>query len=281
MSVRLPTSILACFLVFNFAAPSADARGHRERGGFGGSNLPPPEIIGAFSPIRANLSDMEAKGFIETGLRAIYPTDAKCLPIESHFGVTTRYDRSTRNFLIFKGRHGGADISAPGGTPLLAIADGTVIRKHHGEFIGGIAIWLQHAPEDTGLSVYLYTEYKHLEEMPPLEIGQRVKMGEVVGEVGNTGTTSGRAFGPDGYYHLHWTMFYSPVSEYVSKRMLIPKEARWMDPLAVFLNDSLDSEIIRELSEEQRKVRIAYRRTDGKLVPSDTMVIWPIACAQR
>lgn len=97
-----------------------------------GGDRPPLEIIGAFSPIRANLSDMEAKGFIETGLRAIYPTDAKCLTIESHFGVTTRYDRSTRNFLIFKGRHGGADISAPGGTPLLAIADGTVIRKQHG-----------------------------------------------------------------------------------------------------------------------------------------------------
>jgi hypothetical protein len=42
---------------------------------------------------------------------------------------------------------------------------------------------LQHAPEDTGLGVWTYTEYKHIQELPPLTIGQRVAMGEPIARV--------------------------------------------------------------------------------------------------
>jgi murein DD-endopeptidase MepM/ murein hydrolase activator NlpD len=238
-------------------------------------------MIGAFSPVRANLPAMRARGFMVTGLEAIYPKSAECRPIVSPFASTTRHDGSSRNQRFFEGYHGGADISAPGGTPLLAIADGTVVRKHHGENIGGISIFLQHAPEDTGLPVWLYTEYKHLEEMPPLRMGQKVKMGDEIAKVGNTGTTGGRAYGSDGYYHLHWTAFYGNNPRYVSRRLFFPKGGHWMDPLAVFLRDPLASNAVRGLPKERRKVRISYKTTGGEIVPAGAKIIWPLACTPR
>jgi murein DD-endopeptidase MepM/ murein hydrolase activator NlpD len=281
------------FVVSMTTAPDAQF-GNRERdsfgrGGGGGAsgdesernrgNRPPPEIIRAFSPKKATFSDMKARGFGETGLEAIYPGSVSCLPIASPFASQTRHDGSTRSDRFFEGYHGGADISAPGGTPLIAIADGTVVRKHHGENIGGIGIFLQHAPADTGLKVWLYTEYKHLEEMPPLEVGQKVKMGEVIAKVGNTGTTGGRAYGSEGYYHLHWTAFYSDNPAYTSRRLFIPKNGHWLDPLAVFLREPLESKAIRKLPEARRKLRISYKATTGKIVPEGAKIIWPIACS--
>ena len=239
---------------------------------------PSPEVIGAFVPMKANIFDMEARGFIETGLQAVYPTDAHCLKIDSPFGVNTRHDGSERNHRFYEGLHGGADISAEGGTPLIAIANGTVVRKHEGQNIGGISIWLRHTPEDTGLDAFIYSEYKHLEEMPDLEINQKVKIGEIVGKVGNTGTTGGRAFGMEGHYHLHWTTFYSSEPGFRNRKMLIPMEGRWMDPLALFLKSSLNSKEIFELPDEEKKVKISYMLENGKIVPPNSKVVWPIKC---
>lgn len=270
----------------------SDAEAQRGRGdGFGGGRMqgearpdgggPDREIIGAFSPVRANLSDMEKRGFIATGLTAVYPDAANCLPIVSPFASSTRHDGTPRSTRFFDGLHGGADIAAPGGTPLLAIADGTVVHMHEGENIGGISLFLQHSPQDTGLPVWLYTEYKHLREMPPLRPGQRVRMGEKIALVGNTGTTGGRAYGAAGFYHLHWTAFYSRTSDYTAGRLFVPEGARWLDPLAVFLRESLDSRSIGDLPSDRKKVRIAYRTADGRVVPGDARIIWPIACEAR
>jgi len=239
---------------------------------------PSPRVIGAFVPRKANITDMESRGFIETGLQAVYPTNANCLKIDSPFAVNTRHDGSERNHRFYEGLHGGADISAKGGTPLLAMADGTVVRKHEGQNIGGISIWVRHTPDDTGLNVFIYSEYKHLEKMPDIEINQKVKMGEVVGRVGNTGTTDGRAYGMEGHYHLHWTTFYSQEPGFRNRRMLIPIDGQWMDPLALFLKSSLNSQEIVELSDEEKKVKISYMTKNGEIFPPNSKIIWPIAC---
>jgi hypothetical protein len=64
------------------------------------------------------------------------------------------------------------------------MADGTVVSKGEGENIGGIGITLQHAPLETGLPYYTYTEYKHLVTLPDFPLGHKVRVGEEIGQAG-------------------------------------------------------------------------------------------------
>jgi murein DD-endopeptidase MepM/ murein hydrolase activator NlpD len=105
-------------------------------------------------------SGKAAQGLINTGLTPVYPDNAKCPEVVSFFGDRTRYDGSYRPRHANDGFHGGIDITLPIGTPLIAIADGTVIQVAKGGMMVGIKIMLQHSPEDTGLPVWTYTKYQ-------------------------------------------------------------------------------------------------------------------------
>lgn len=67
---------------------------------------------------------------------------------------------------------------------------------------------LRHTPDDTGLPVYIYSKYKHFDAMPDLEIGDRVKMGQVLRASGRTGTIGGH-YGDKGYPHLRMSIYTS------------------------------------------------------------------------
>lgn len=83
--------------------------------------------------------------------------------------------------------HEGLDISAPAGKAIHATADGVVVRAGRiGEL--GNAVVLSHG---FGLS----TRYGHMSQIA-VRPGQRVKRGDVIGYVGNTGRSTG--------YHLHY-----------------------------------------------------------------------------
>jgi len=92
-----------------------------------------------------------------------------------------------------QGRHEGVDILSPMGTPVVAVADGTILRMSRVESgRGGITIWLR----DTDGNV---TFYAHLSAIADgLEEGSPVAVGEQIGAVGNTGDARG---GPT---HLHF-----------------------------------------------------------------------------
>ncbi|MBT3351701.1 MAG: M23 family metallopeptidase [Nitrospinaceae bacterium] len=291
--------IVLLIAALGFAAPwSADAqmgrrgRGGGMKGGFGGGmkkrggpgglggERPSPEIIGAFSPMNADLDHMRARGFVATGLQAVYPEGLECQVMDSAFGVDTRGDGSFRSDKFYNGYHGGMDIPAPEGTPILAVADGQVIRKKEGIGIGGVGVILQHSPDDTGLGVWTYTEYKHLREMPDIEIGQRVKMGEIIARAGTTGTTGGY-YGAFGHSHLHLTAFFSPVSEYKSKRIFVPVKGEWLDPLALYKGGPLKSSELKALPAAQKSVKFAYKTATGKIVPEGAKVVWPFACKPK
>ncbi|MGA9762241.1 MAG: M23 family metallopeptidase [Gaiellaceae bacterium] len=78
------------------------------------------------------------------------------------------------------GWHHGIDIFAPMGTPLLAVADGTVFSVGWNN-LGGNRFWLR---DKDGNTFY----YAHLSAFSPLALnGLHVKAGAVIGFVGNSG----------------------------------------------------------------------------------------------
>lgn len=234
-----------------------------------------------FHPTRASLSGLRERGLEETGLVPVYPKDAVCPQANSFFADTRRGDGSARNSRFNHGLHAGLDIPAPVGTPILAIADGVVVAKKEEtpDGIGGIGIVLQHAPADTGYSPWLYTRYKHLREMPALEIGERVKMGQKLAETGASGT-AGRHYGSGGHAHLHLDLFVSPDDKYFSGEVVFfPVNGQMADPLAMFRDEPMDSASLRKLPDDHKKVAIPYLTESGKVVNGGKgRVIWPYAC---
>lgn len=101
--------------------------------------------------------------------------------LTSGFGV--RRDPITRG----RAHHQGVDIAASPGAPVHATADGLVTRASRQGGLGK-AVFLSHG---YGLS----TRYGHLSEIV-VEPGQRVRRGDLIGHVGNTGRSTG--------YHLHY-----------------------------------------------------------------------------
>ena len=241
---------------------------------------PDPSVRGAFGAMVANLDDMRKHGLFDTGLKPVYPAEASCLEINSAFGATTRGDGSRRQYQFFRGYHSGADIPAREGTPIVAMANGTVIEMKAGENIGGLGLILQHSPEDTGLPVWTYTEYKHLMEPPALELGQRVRMGEVIAKAGATGTAS-RHYGPGGHSHLHLSAWYSAGKEYRAGKMFVPVDGHWMDPMALLRGMPVDSREAKALSDEAKNVPIPYKTSDGRIVPAGARAVWPFGCPPK
>ena len=90
--------------------------------------------------------------------------------------------------------HHGVDIMAPGGTPVLAAADGT-IEKLYESRLGGTTLYERSV--DRRWTFY----YAHLSGYAPgLHEGQAVRAGEPIAFVGDTGDA-----GP-GNYHLHFSL---------------------------------------------------------------------------
>ena len=91
--------------------------------------------------------------------------------------------------------HDAIDIMAPGGSPVLAAADGKIV-KFFDSALGGITIYEQ---STDGKYVYYYA---HLQKRADgLNVGDTVRQGTTIGYVGDTGNA-----GP-GNYHLHFSLF--------------------------------------------------------------------------
>ncbi len=104
----------------------------------------------------------------------------------------------TKSWGAFRGSlqgqsHQGEDIMAAQGTPVVAVADGTIKRLTRVETgLGGIWIWLV---DNAGNEYY----YAHLRDIAPgLDAGSKVTAGQQIGTVGNTGDAR---FGAG---HLHF-----------------------------------------------------------------------------
>ena len=97
--------------------------------------------------------------------------------ISSRFG--TRADPITG---VVK-THGGTDIAAAMGTPILAAADGTVVVASYDASGYGFYVKIQH--DGTYATLYGHCAVLHV------TAGQKVKQGQVIAEVGSTGHSTG------------------------------------------------------------------------------------------
>ena len=88
--------------------------------------------------------------------------------------------------------HEGVDLGVKSGTPVLAMADGTVIMAAYNGGYGNY-VGLDHGKDTDGHSIG--SGYGHLSEIKVTQ-GQQVKKGDVVGLSGNTGASTGP--------HLHF-----------------------------------------------------------------------------
>lgn len=143
------------------------------------------ELLGGFSSGGGQImnpnTDWEGTGIFQWPLPQSYT-------ITSWFGY--REDPFTGEIAY----HSGTDIGAPGGTPILAAADGTVtIANAIDSWGGGYGYHIKISHNDT-----FDTLYAHCSSIC-VTVGQKVKQGEVIGYVGTTGNSTGN--------HLHFEVW--------------------------------------------------------------------------
>lgn len=134
--------------------------------------------------------DSKPASIPEEELAALFATGFP-LPIESF-----PKEKLRDTFNASRGRHRkhhAIDLGAPKGTPIVAVNDGTIERLGR-DRRGGIVIYQR---DVSGRFVYYYA---HLSRYAPdLRVGDQVKRGQKIGEVGTTGRSSGP--------HLHFSIF--------------------------------------------------------------------------
>ncbi len=222
------------------------------------------------------------RGLVETGLRPRFPEGLRRRDIDEQYAIDYTGNRGG-----VESYHGGIDMPAPFGTPILAAAAGTVITKTVGEYSWrGVEIIIRHAPEDTGLPVWIYTQYSHFDAMPAVAVGERVKMGQNLGPTGNSG--QGKTPGVQSNKRrpaIHFAVWYSTRPQYViasNQLKVIPVDGWWMDPNALYRgNPPFDTAALKALPEAEKKVPIPVMLKDGTTVPAGTKVIWPYACEKE
>lgn len=94
------------------------------------------------------------------------------------------------------GQHAAVDFGAPAGTPILATAGGVVIGVGW-DMYSGFFVALEHVID----GVVWRSFYRHLYGQTPLVVGQKVVQGQIVGNVGSTGWSTGP--------HLHFDLWCS------------------------------------------------------------------------
>jgi murein DD-endopeptidase MepM/ murein hydrolase activator NlpD len=131
------------------------------------------------------LRDGQLDVFLRAAPALRFPVaDARARDLQSAFGDPRDAGRRA---------HEGVDIFAKRGTPVISATDGVVTRVTEGG-LGGRVVWVWNF--ERGLRLY----YAHLDEQL-VTMGTRVKAGDVLGTVGNTGNA--RTTPP----HLHFGIY--------------------------------------------------------------------------
>ncbi len=107
-------------------------------------------------------------------------------PLKS-YKITSKFgNRYFNNKIQF---HNGIDLAAPTGTPIYSPADG-IVSFLFSNNLGGLQLGINHK---NGYK----TGYAHLSKAN-FKVGDKVKEGDIIAEVGNSGASTGS--------HLHFTL---------------------------------------------------------------------------
>lgn len=162
------------------------------------------------------------KAALLASIPAIQPVSNKNLKyMSSGFGYRTDPIYKTTKF------HAGMDFSAPTGTPIYATGNGTILRADNDASGYGLHVRINHG--------YGYlTLYGHMSKIA-VRPGQKVKRGDLIGYVGNTG----KSVGPHLHYEVHKNNVpINPVNFYFND--LSPEEYERMIYMANQENQALD-----------------------------------------
>ncbi len=143
--------------------------------------LPDPEL--AVQSLSRRLADLtERSSRIEsfyTDQTELLASTPSIWPVRGY--LSSGYGRRSDPFTAQPGFHPGIDISAPPGTEIKAPADGVVVSVgRRGAY--GKAVVIDHGFD-------IVTRYGHMQDYN-VRPGQRVRRGEVIGFVGNTGRSN-------------------------------------------------------------------------------------------
>ena len=122
-------------------------------------------------------------------------TDMFSWPLSSNGTITSRFGTRVDPISGVVKTHGGTDIAAPEGTPILAAADGTVVAASYND--GGYGFYIKIKHDDTYSTLYGHCSVLHV------TAGQTVKQGQLIAEVGSTGYSTGS--------HLHFEVIQNGV----------------------------------------------------------------------
>ena len=132
----------------------------------------------------ASLDDLEPMTFVTPRTGEIFGW-----PLPGISKVSSKFGPRTPPCPGASSYHGGIDIGAASGTPILAYAAGTVAQNVSWHKSAGNYIKIDHG---NGVA----TRYLHMVQPSPLAVGTQVQAGQEVGKVGNTGVGTGA--------HLHF-----------------------------------------------------------------------------
>jgi len=130
-------------------------------------------------------------GQILTGNENMVPLDMVTWPLAGNYPITSPFGWRIHPISGQRRHHNGIDLGAPGGTPILAMADGVVTIANATDSWGGGWGFFVRIRHEGGFET-LYAHASRVIVRP----GQRVSQGEVIAFVGTTGSSTGN--------HLHF-----------------------------------------------------------------------------
>jgi hypothetical protein len=124
--------------------------------------------------------------------------------------------------------------------------------------------------------------------MPKQEVGQRVRMGEVLGPTGNSGKPGERRIRPGRFRRerrpaIHFAVWFTTDPRYVPlRRRVVPVGGYWMDPIALYRKGApFDSHSMKALPEDEKQVPVSVMTKDGEVIPPGAKVVWPYFCERE
>ncbi len=147
----------------------------------------------------------------------IWPIDASPIKTNSPFGFRKLSIIKNGKPVLIDDNHKGMDFAYPRGTPVISIGHG-IVESSNSKLKGfGNQVTVKYIDSINPKIIY-FAVYAHLKELSSLKKGDEVKMGQKIGEVGNSGLNKESA---DKGNHLHLTVYKDKLS---SKSKINPME---------------------------------------------------------